>query len=219
MSCPDSRSFLRGKSSREKKKTHWKKTLLPADIRKPLFWFIRYGDFFIHRLAVSYVVLPVKAPFQVGQLLSILGLQCGGQMCHLFGTHWLVGNKIQRQTRTKYDFFSPFFQIWVTHLGTSLGFEDIWGPVMEETCLWWMLILCLHCAKPFPICYLIWSPSSSPPRTPCWSGIIIPILQMRKQKLSEAELLAQGHRDGKRQFLIWIQIQWHHWMVIWEAPC
>ena len=49
----------------------------------------------------------------------------------------------------------------------------------------------------FPGCCLIESLTN-----PCQDGIIIiSLIKMRKQKLTEAELLGHSHRDGKWQFL------------------
>ena len=60
-----------------------------------------------------------------------------------------------------------------------------------------MPVIRLSCAKPFPLCSLIESRTK-----PCLGGIIIiPLTKMRKQKLTEAELLGRSHRDGKWQFL------------------
>lgn len=49
-----------------------------------------------------------------------------------------------------------------------------------------------RCAKPIPICYFPWTP-----QRPCRRGIIIPFLRVTKRKLREAELLGQGHTDGR----------------------
>jgi hypothetical protein len=58
-------------------------------------------------------------------------------------------------------------------------------------------VIPLSCAKPFPGCCLIESLTN-----PCQDGIIIiSLIKMRKQKLTEAELLGHSHRDGKWQFL------------------